>query len=342
MPRRRTKDFDLPPRCERRGKNKRISYRSRTNQRIPLDLPPNPTVGQIWDEYERITQQHNPLSIQSLFDEYERSINYKKYADATKKDHKVYMKQLNEVFGNSDMSAAQPKHITQWRDKKAESEKPQANKQLSLLRMIFQHAVSVGLMKSNPAKDVPALSLTRQEKIQKKEDKYALTNVATQEKMVAMYELLERHLDDYAPPMLQCYMELQYCIGERVGDGLSMEWSHIDEKEGRILIKQSKTLQWHNKIITPRVAAVLHRARRIQPISKYVIHNQSGKKYTVSGMRANWNRYKERLPKHLWFTSSSIRKMAISDADDKQLFSQHASLAMAKHYDYSIPDAPSH
>ena len=166
--------------------------------------------------------------------------------------------------------------------------------------------------------------------------------MATQEKMVAMYELLERHLDDYAPPMLQCYMELQYCIGERVGDGLSLEWSHIDEKEGRILIKQSKTLHWHNKIITPRVSAVLHRARRIQPISKYVIHNQHGKKYTVGGMRANWNRYKNRLPKHLWFTSSSSRKMAISDADDKQLFSQHASLAMAKHYDYTIPDAPSH
>ena len=34
--------------------------------------------------------------------------------------------------------------------------------------------------------------------------------------------------------------------------------------------------------------------------------------------------------------------MAISDADDKQLFSQHASLAMAKHYYYSIPDAPSY
>jgi len=342
MPRRRTKDFDLPPRCERRYKSGRISYLPPTGGRINFDLPPNPTVGQIWEEYERITQQHNPLSIQSLFDEYERSINYKKYADATKKDHQVYMKQLNEVFGNNDMSAAQPKHITQWRDKKAETAKPQANKQLSLLRMIFQHAVSVGLMKHNPAKDVPALSLTRQEKIQKQEEKYAFTNVATEEKMIAMYELLERHLDDFAPSMLQCYMELMYCIGERVGDGLSLEWSHIDEKEGRILVVQSKTLHRHNKIITPRVSAVLHRARRIQPISKYVIHNQHGKKYTVGGMRANWNRYKNRLPQHLWFTSSSIRKMAISDADDKQLFSQHASLAMAKHYDYSIPDAPSH
>ena len=342
MPRRRTKDFDLPPRCERRYKSGRISYLPPTGGRISLDLPPNATGGQIWEEYERITQQHNPLSIQSLFDEYERSINYKKYADATKKDHQVYMKQLNEVFGISDMSAAQPKHITQWRDKKAETAKPQANKQLSLLRMIFQHAVSVGLMKSNPAKDVPALSLTRQEKIQKQEEKYAFTNVATEEKMIAMYELLERHLDDFAPSMLQCYMELMYCIGERVGDGLSLEWSHIDEKESRILVVQSKTLHRHNKIITPRVSAVLHRARRIQPISKYVIHNQQGKKYSVMGMRANWDRYKERLPKHLWFTSSSIRKMAISDADDKQLFSQHASLAMAKHYDYSIPDAPSH
>ena len=38
------------------------------------------------------------------------------------------------------MSSAQPEHITRWRDKKAETSKPQANKQLSLLRMIFQHA----------------------------------------------------------------------------------------------------------------------------------------------------------------------------------------------------------
>jgi len=342
MPRRRTKDFDLPPRCERRGKNKRISYRSRTNQRIPLDLPPNPTVGQIWDEYERITQTHKPHSLQNLFKVFQESEDYKKYSERTVKDHEHYMSQLDKVFGNSDMSSARPEHILRWRNKKAETAKTQANKQLSFLRIVLQYAISVGLLKSNPAKEVSKLSLTRQEKIQKKENKYALTNVATQEKMVAMYELLERHLDDYAPPMLQCYMELMYCIGERVGDGLSLEWSHIDEKEGRILIKQSKTLQWHNKIITPRVSAVLHRARRIQPISKYVIHNQSGKKYTVQGMRANWNRYNKRLPKHLWFTSSSIRKMAISDADDKQLFSQHASLAMTKHYDYTIPDAPSH
>ena len=73
MPRRRTKDFDLPPRGERRYKSGRISYLPPTGGRISLDLPPNATGGQIWEEYERITQQHNPLSIQSLFDEYERS-----------------------------------------------------------------------------------------------------------------------------------------------------------------------------------------------------------------------------------------------------------------------------
>ena len=49
------------------------------------------------------------------------------------------------------------------------------------------------------------------------------------------------------------------------------------------MIVQSKTLHRHNKIITPRVSAVLHRARRIQPISKYVIHNQQGKKILSHG-----------------------------------------------------------
>tara|TARA_R110000824_G_C15144994_1_gene670382 strand:+ start:63 stop:1091 length:1029 start_codon:yes stop_codon:yes gene_type:complete len=342
MPKRRTKDFDLPPRCERRYKSGRISYRPATGGRINFDLPPNATVGQIWDEYERINQTHKPHSLENLFAVFVESEDYKKYSQRTAKDHEHYMTQLEKVFGNSDMSSARPEHILAWRNKKAETAKTQANKQLSFLRIVLQYAISVGLLKSNPAKDVPKLSLTREEKIKKQEDKYAMINVATDEKFIAMYDLLGRHLDDYAPPMLQCYMELQYCIGERVGDGLSLEWSHIDDKEGRILIVQSKTLHRHNKIITPRVSAVLHRARRIQPISKYVIHNQQGKKYSVMGMRANWDRYKERLPKHLWFTSSSIRKMAISDAVDKQLFSQHQTSSMAKHYDYSIPDAPSH
>jgi integrase len=343
MPKRRTKDFDLPPRCERRYKSGRISYLPPTGGRIGFDLPPNPTVGQIWAEYDRITKTDRPHSLKNLFKVFAESEDYKKYSERTVQDHQSYMMQLDKVFANADMSAARPEHILRWRNKKAQTAKSQANKQLSFLRIVLQYAVSIGLLKSNPAKEVAKLGDTRKEKLRKKEKHYKQERVATVDKIAALYKI--------SPPMLQIYLELRFCLGVRQGDLLRCRWA--DVHNDYITFVESKTTKWFDKQVTDRVRNALERSRRIEPLGDYVIRDRKGQNYKVNskerfGTFESWfNTYRNKLPEHLQFTNRSLRNAAITEAQSNELFnaqdfSQHASASMVKHYDTSIPKSPSH
>jgi integrase len=329
MPRSRTRDFDLPPRCSRR--NGRISYRPPSGGRITFDLPRNATVKQIWDEYDLIVRSHRPHSLRTIAETYFDSVIYEKYAPRTMKDHRNHLKSLEKVFGDSDMSRAQPAHITAWRNKRGKVAKESANKELSFLRVIMDHAVEVGLLQSSPAKLVKKLPLTKAEQDARR--------IHRRNSYVTDAQYHEMHKQ--AGTTLQAAMEILYCTGIRMGDLLRLKWS--DVHEDYIEIVEGKTINEYRKEISPRLSAALQKARKIKPLSPYVIHTGRGRKYTEDGFGTLWQYTRtHKMPEHLRFGIHRIRHKAITDADDKRKFSQHKTQAMADHYDDSIPTSPSH
>ena len=79
-----------------------------------------------------------------------------------------------------------------------------------------------------------------------------------------------------------------------------------------------------------------------QPFSGWIIRNRWGNKYTDSGWKANWKKWKAKLPINQQFTFQEIRMKAITEAkDDKQKFSMHKDAKMLRIYDWEVPSSPS-
>jgi len=330
VPRKRIKDLDLPPRCNRH--HGKISYRSPSGGRITFhDLPKDATVKQIWDEYERIIRSHRPHSLQTIAEAFFESIVYDKYAARTKKDHQRYLISLNRAFGDSDMSKAQAPDITTWRNTRAQVAKESANKELSFLRVIMNHAVEIGLLLENPANKVKKLPLTKVEQLAKR--KVNRSSYVTNARYEVMYQA--------AGTTLKAAMEILYTTGIRMGDLLRLKWS--DVHDDHIIIIEGKTDNEYNKVISPRLREALVQARKIMPLSPYVIHNQRGQAYTEDGFGSLWQYTRKKLPKHERFGIHKIRHKAITDwSGDRQGFSQHKTRAMVDLYDNSVPTSPSH
>jgi len=285
----------------------------------------------VWEAYNNVIRSHTPTSLETIANLYFNSEDYKKYSTRTKKNHQNYLKSLKRVFGDSDMAKAEPKHINDWRDARGKQARESANKELSFLRLVLDHSVTVGLLRDNPARKVKKLPMSQEEKQERR--KARRKKYVTNRQYAAMYKI--------ANPTIRAAMEILYCTGIRMGDLLRLQWK--DVHDDYIDIEEGKTLNDYHKEMSPRLASALREARKIEPLSPFVIHNRRGQAYTEDGFGTTWQKIRVKLPEHDRFGIHQIRHKSITDwKGDKQQFSQHATEAMAKHYDDSIPKAPSH
>jgi len=131
-------------------------------------------------------------------------------------------------------------------------------------------------------------------------------------------------------PMLQVYVDLLYLTGQRGQDIRLLRWHQIDEVDGVIRFKPSKTEGSSGaKVdvpITNAIANTLARARTLSKakarISPYVVHNLEGSPYTAHGVGTAWERARKRA--------------GIEDATLKDLRAKHAT--DAKKAGYSIEE----
>ena len=118
--------------------------------------------------------------------------------------------------------------------------------------------------------------------------------------------------------MMQCFVDLYYLTLQRSTEIRLLQRSHIECKIIHFL--PSKTQDSSGEAVdvpvTPEIDAVLERARKLQPLSDYVIRDKHGNAKTVAAIRDAWNDAKRRAGlKDKPYTVKDIRAKALTDAE---------------------------
>lgn len=319
----------MPPRV-RRGKSA-YEFRSPDGRTIRLcnaDL----TKAQVWAEYERfINDIKVGKNFTALCDEFFSSGDFHELAPETRKDYKKYSTKLNVVFGKMKPENIKPEHVRQYMDRRGVKSRIQANREKAFMSRVFRWAYERGKVKMNPCQGV------------KQFREQARTRYVTDREYSALYEV--------APVAVRVGMEIAYLCCARQGDVLDLKKGQLLD-EG-ILIQQSKTAVTQIKAWTDRLraAVAMADAMPINPgmTSLFVIHQQSGARYTRDAFNAQWMKAKktaaEKFPElDFNFTFHDLKAKGISDLsgtlNEKQEISGHKNASQTARYNRKVAVVP--
>lgn len=219
--------------------------------------------------------------------------------------------EISEAFSEFNITQAQAKHIllflNQWTlNGKARS----AQRYRAILSKFFRWAILQGYRTDNP---VDAIRL----KSPPARDRYV-----TDEEFIKIRAALAVGDDgrkNSSGEMMQIFVDLLYLTGQRATDVRQLRWEQIDEKEGVIKFKPSKTIKSSgakvNIPITKAICRVIDRAKELRitksMTSAFVIHTSCGTAYTSHGVGSAWERAR--------------RRAGVENATLKDLRAKHAS-----------------
>jgi len=248
-------------------------------------------------------------------------------ARRTQIDTLRYVDTLRGLWGTVEADKLTARMIGQWMNGGPTRGRIQRGKIVSVLATAYKYAVGQWfLVDSNPTRDL------RMPKANKR------TRYVTDEEFSAVRAI--------ASPRLQALMDLALITGQRQGDLLKLEWSHIDVNERIIHIRQGKTGKRFGIYITEALEEVLVRCKRQTPAlpRDYVVRNKFGDRYSSEGMRALWQRTMKKalrlgaIKEH--FTFHDLRAKSASDnpdIEDAAKLLGHQNSQMTKSvYDRSI------
>lgn len=255
--------------------------------------------------------------------------DYKHLSKLTIDDYKKHFKRFRPVFGHMKPANLTKLHIYQYRDKRR-SAPVQANREISSLQKLMEHAVIKGLANENPAKNIRKYPEKGRKRLPSQSDIESVQNVGDER--------------------IAAYIELKNLIGLRQGDMLELRWD-CEIEEG-LLVSISKAggkkiiFAWNEKL-----RAALDRLKELQIKdrlnSDYIICNQFGKQYSSGGFRTRWRkaRLKALASGQLTesFTEHDIRAKVATDIteafgeDHAAKILVHADVKTTRKYIRNIP-----
>ena len=327
--RKNPEDQWMPPRV-RRGKSA-YEFRSPDGRTIRL-CNAGISKAQVWAAYENfINDIKAGTTFNALCEEFFRSGDFHELATETRKDYQKYFKKLVIVFGKMKPEKIKPEHIRTYMDKRGAKSRVQANREKAFMSRVFRWAYERGKVTKNPCQGV------------KQFKEQARTRYVTDREYNSLFEA--------APAVVKICMELAYLCCARQGDILDLKKSQLID-EG-ILIQQSKTSVTQRKAWSERLREVVKMADGLPlhagTVSIYVIHQQSGSRYTRDAFNAQWMKAKklaaEKYPDlDFQFTFHDLKAKGISDLtgtlNEKQEISGHKSAAQTARYDRKISIVP--
>ena len=277
------KDKDLPPAVYRKHG---AYYLVRQNKwiRLGTHLPES------LQAYGKLKSQ--PRSgISGIVDRAIEDAQERGLADGTMKQYRMCQDRIKEAFAEFSVEEVQPKHVGQFMDHHRKTPNL-ANRMRSVLKMAFDHAVTVGLRDTNP--------VVGKRLKEKKRDRYI-----TDDEWDAVYAA--------APPALQCVMAICYLTAQRIGDVLAIRLSDITD-EG-ILFRQEKTGARLLLRPSPDLDAVIATAKALhgKTTAIYLLGQRNGKIRSYGGVRDLMRRAIARA-KVEDFTLHDIRAKSLTDA----------------------------
>ncbi len=293
---------------------------------------------EIWQEYLKVTENKDVDSLRKLFNEFFKSTEYTDLAKRTKDSYLIYAENICNfpVRGGGRLGEMPYNRITintgldykQFRYKQA---KRAGQMELSFWKRVFNWAVEYRKIQANPFKDI---------KIgRSKKDYTGQNNPPSDEDFEYAYRK--------ATPVIQAAMMIALCTRSRKSEVLNLtkdQLNHIGLDTQRLKGTKDSVIEWSNALYN-----ACNWDKSENRFSRYIIHNQNGKQYTVRGFSSNWNRFQKRVMKaakaeditYKHFTFHAIKHKSITDdVSDKQ---QGSGLTpeMVSLYDHSKPTVPS-
>lgn len=254
MGRKRTSNFDLPPRMHKKGDC--FYYVTTTIPRKWIRLDKSlPVAKQMWAALEGAG---TPGTFGSLANKFLAECT-QDLAVNTRNNYTVHSKTLVKVFGAMQLNEIKPHHIGTYLDSHVAP--MSANIQIGLMSTMFERARRWGMADMNPCKGV------RRNKM-KPRDRYITDDE---------YRLIRSHCPDW----LQIAMDISLLTTLRESDVLKIRLSDI--ADGHLYVQQKKTGKRQAFGISAALESAMAKAKALKRggavRSLYLLHDDSGKSY---------------------------------------------------------------
>jgi integrase len=255
MGRKRTRDFDLPPRLYRRGD--RFYYVTHERRWIPLgkDLA---RAKRLWADYECLGCAGN---VSDLVDRYVSDC-MGKAAASTVRQYKAFANVIRREWPDTPADLLTPPELARFRDRSAPG---WGNGVLSVLRVAYAKGVEWGWCASNPAAAVKFNAMQVR-------DRYL-----TDEEFRAIRAEL--------PRWAQIWADLSYCTALRPSDALALRWEQVG------LALQTRTRKTNVRqafALDTGLREVLEAARARPILGLYVVANDKGRPMSLRRLQSAW------------------------------------------------------
>jgi integrase len=235
-------------------------------------------------------------------------------APGTQGQYAGHLAVLERTFGHLEPDALKPRDIGSFLDRP--KGKIMANRQVAVLSAVYAKLVGRWYAcDRNPCRDV------------ERNPSHRRTRYVTDTEYAALYQ--------FAKPRIRLAMDLALLTGQRQGDLITLPFKNVSD-DG-ILFRQGKTGKRLLVGMSPTLAEVIERARRMEPIGETVIRTRKGLPYTSNGFRACWQRTMQRAMRNGIITERhtfhDLRAKSVSDSRTlEEAFERagHTSMAMTR------------
>lgn len=240
-------------------------------------------------------------------------------APRTQSDYRKYIERLRPVFGHCRPDDLLPKDFHKWHKLRSKQSPTQANRELSLLKTIYNFAICNGWSSETPS-PVSFVSGNKEK---------PRTRYVSDAELHLVYQL--------AGPAVRVAMELSALTGIRQGDLLRLKRS--DFRDDGLHWTQGKTGKKMHVEWTDALNTVYQQGLAVGKTSSiWFLPSRSGGPYTSDGFRSLWHRVMDKAVEQGMerFTFHDLRAKAGTDAKDWQLLGHTDRKTHARVYDRKV------
>lgn len=312
MGRRRTSNFDDPPRFHRKGNT--WYHVTGTKPRIWTKLSSDRAEAlRQWAMREGVREDDSTRLFSVAVKRYIREV-YPLKSVRTRKDNDKELVHLQRVFGHMPIDLIAPMHIREYMDLRGHTAKVRANREKALFSHIFNKAREWGYTTApNPCQGVKGFKESGR-------DRYVTDEEFDRVKAQAHFTVVDA-------------MDLALLTGQRPADVLKLK--RTDIRDGALWIVQNKTGVRLAIEITGELADAIDRinSRPRKAVSAFLIQDEKGQPLSSSALRSRFDKAREAAK--VSFQFRDIRAKSASDTGDlahSQKLLAHKNREMTEHY----------
>ncbi len=322
---------NLPPRMRaRRQKSGRVFYYYDTGAKPRKEIPLGPDYIAAVQKWAAINGSPTPImpTVGYAITRYLASTEYEALTKGTQDDYGFALDRLIGYFSTAPLDQVTPIHLKKYhslRCKDCDDWKGsihRANREVSILGMIFKYARSEGMTTNDPKESITLKRMPGR-------------------KNVYIYDEMLDAVYEKSPQDLRDAIDLAYYIGQRPADVLKL--IETDIRDGMLEYRQGKTGTPQRIAITGQLADLLKRIEDRKATHKvhclYLVVDERGNKMTKSKLRGRFE--KARTAAGIAgkdFQFRDLRRKSGSDLRDQhgldaaQALLGHSVQAMTEHY----------